>query len=58
MGEPVNLGRFRKTRARAADKARADTNSVKFGRSKAEKTLDTARNDKAARDHDAHQKDE
>lgn len=52
MAEPVNLNRFRKDKARAAKKARADENAVKFGRSKAEKDLDRARSDKACRDHD------
>ncbi len=35
--KPVNLNQFRKTKARAEKKARADANAVKFGRSKAEK---------------------
>ena len=49
---PVNLNRFRKEMARAKDKARADENAVKFGRSKAQKELEKARADKAARDLD------
>ncbi|SLN17408.1 hypothetical protein ROG8370_00467 [Roseovarius gaetbuli] len=49
---PVNLNRFRKEKARAKDKARADQNVVKFGRSKAQKELEKARADKAARDLD------
>ncbi len=57
MAEPVNLNRYRKTKARAEVKARADANAVKFGRSKAEKTLDQARRDKARRDLDGHEKD-
>ncbi|MBK0328386.1 DUF4169 family protein [Rhodobacteraceae bacterium F11138] len=57
MAEPVNLNRFRKIRARAAKKARADENSVKFGRSKAEKDLIRTRLQKAERTLDGH-KDE
>ena len=37
MVKPVNLNRFRKEKARAAKKARADENAVKFGRTKAQK---------------------
>ncbi|WP_394152353.1 DUF4169 family protein [Loktanella salsilacus] len=44
---PINLNKVRKARDRAADKAEADANAVKFGRSKAERLLDAARADKA-----------
>ncbi|OIQ43953.1 MAG: DUF4169 domain-containing protein [Roseobacter sp. MedPE-SW] len=54
MGKPVNLNRFRKTQARAKDKARADENAVKFGRSKLEKELEMTRTAKAKRDLDGH----
>jgi hypothetical protein len=57
MGKPVNLNRYRKTQARAKDKARADENAVKFGRSKLEKTLQEARAAKAKRDLDGHKSD-
>lgn len=43
MGKPVNLNRFRKNKARTEQKARADQNAVKFGRSKLEKSLEEAR---------------
>ena len=56
MVKPVNLNRYRKTKARAEGKARADANAVKFGRGKAEKTLNQARNDKALRDLEGHKK--
>ena len=46
---PINLNKLRKARDRAADKAQADANAVKFGRSKAERMLDAARADKARR---------
>ncbi|WP_420567769.1 DUF4169 family protein [Thalassovita sp.] len=52
MAEPVNLNRFRKNKARAEKKARADQNAVKFGRTKAEKQLDRTQADKATRDLD------
>ena len=58
MGKPVNLNRYRKDKARAERKARADENAVKFGRSKAKKDLDRARVDKARRDLDRHERDE
>jgi Domain of unknown function (DUF4169) len=57
MAEPINLNRYRKTKARAESKARADNNAVKFGRSKAEKTLDKARSDKAQHDLDGHEQE-
>ncbi len=57
MCKPVNLNRFRKDKARAEKKARADQNAVRFGRSKAEKDLDKARHQKALRDHDGHEVD-
>lgn len=58
MGKPVNLNRYRKDKARAEKKARADENAVKFGRSKAERDLERARADKARRDLDRHERDE
>lgn len=44
---PVNLNKVRKARDRATEKAQADANAAKFGRSKAERLLDAARADKA-----------
>ena len=52
MAEPVNLNRYRKAKARADKKARADENAVKFGRSKAERDLARARAEKARRELD------
>ena len=57
MSTPVNLNRVRKDKARAEAKARAAENAVKFGRTKAEKTLDKARADQAARVLDQHRKE-
>lgn len=53
MAEPVNLNKARKVRARADAQAKAAQNRVKFGRTKAEKTLAEARADKARKDLDA-----
>lgn len=49
MSTPVNLNRFRKAKARADKKARADENAVKFGRTKAQKELEKAEAEKARR---------
>lgn len=46
---PVNLNRFRKEKARAEQKAQADANAVKFGRTKAERLLEAARAEQAKR---------
>lgn len=58
MSKPVNLNRFRKDKARAEKKARADQNAVKFGRTKAEKDRDRAENKLAERRLDGHKSDE
>ena len=58
MGKPVNLNRYRKEKARAEKKARADQNAVKFGRSKAEKAEAKFEQDKLRRDVDHHELDE
>ncbi len=46
--KPINLNQVRKNKARAEDKARADENAVKHGRSKAERMLDAAKNEHAS----------
>ena len=58
MSKPVNLNRFRKDKARADAKARADENAVKFGRTKADKDRAKAENDRQTRRLDGHQRDE
>ncbi len=58
MGKPVNLNRYRKEKARAEKKARADQNAVAFGRSKAEKQIVKLQKDKQTRDLDNHELDE
>ena len=57
MGKPVNLNRFRKEKARAEKRVRADQNAVAFGRTKAEKSLATTRLEKARKDLDGHRQD-
>lgn len=55
MAEPVNLNRYRKQKGRADQKARAEQNVARSGRSKAEKQRERARADKASRDLDGHE---
>ncbi len=55
MGKPVNLNRYRKQKARAENKARADQNAVAFGQTKAEKEVVRLRQDKQKRDLDNHE---
>ena len=57
MAEIVNLRAKRKDAARAADRARGDANAAKFGRTKAEREVQQARADKAARDLDGHRRE-
>jgi len=49
MAEPINLNKARKARERAADKAAAAENRVRFGRSKAEKTVSKLEVERARR---------
>ncbi|MES0827229.1 DUF4169 family protein [Ruegeria sp. SCP11] len=58
MGKPVNLNRYRKQKARAEKKARADQNAVKFGRSKIEKIESKFEQDKQRRNLDSRELDE
>lgn len=58
MSKPVNLNRFRKEKARAEKKARADQNAAKFGQTKAEKEVVKLQQDKHRRDLDGHEIDE
>lgn len=57
MAEPVNLNRFRKEKARAEKKARADENAVKFGRKKTENARDAQQAQKTRRDLDSHERE-
>ena len=47
MTTPVNLNRARKERDRAADKAQADANAARFGRTKAQRLLEAAQAEQA-----------
>jgi hypothetical protein len=40
---PINLNRFRKAKARSERRAEADQNAVRHGRTKAERSLEDAR---------------
>ena len=57
MTKVTNLNRFRKQKARDEKRAEADANAVKHGRTKAQKSLEDARAEKAARNLDGHRLD-
>ena len=57
MTKVTNLNRFRKQKARDDKRAEADANAVKHGRTKAQKSLEDARAEKAARNLDGHRLD-
>lgn len=57
MSAPVNLNRFRKAKARAEKSTRAVENSVKFGRSKAQKRLQETKNAAQVPHLDQHKRD-
>lgn len=50
--EIVNLRQFRKKQARSEKERQAEQNRISFGRSKAEKKLTEALNEKAEKAHD------
>jgi hypothetical protein len=52
MAEILNLNQARKAKAKTDAKTKAVENRAKFGRTRADKTLDTARADKLKRDLD------
>jgi hypothetical protein len=52
MAEILNLNQARKAKAKIDAKARAAENRARFGRTKADKTLDAARADRLQRDLD------
>jgi hypothetical protein len=56
-GNLVSFTRARKARDRAARKAEADANALRFGRTKGDRAAGQARADKAARMLDAHRRD-
>ena len=54
MAKVVNLSRARKTRARDDRRKHADENAVKFGRTKAQKSLEDNEKSKIERNLDGH----
>lgn len=58
MAEITNLNRFRKDKMRAERRRQADENSVRFGRTRAQKEAEAADNDRAQRHLDQHQRDD
>lgn len=58
MTEPINLNKARKARARAAEKTQAAENRVRFGRTKAEKTVSKLEAERARRQHDEKKRDD
>ena len=55
--KPVNLNKVRKAKAKADAKTKADENAVRFGRTKAEKSLEQARGVLAVTRLDGHKRD-
>ena len=47
--KPISLSQIRKDRTRAAAKAQADVNAVRFGRTKAQRLLEATQATQAAR---------
>ncbi len=58
MVQPINLNKARKARAAVEKKAQAAENRVRFGRTKAERELVDAREDKARRDLEAKRRED
>ncbi len=58
MGQPVNLNRYRKDKARAEKKARANANAAKYGQSKVDKSVSKLEQDRQRRDLDSHKVEE
>jgi predicted Zn-dependent protease len=53
MSTPINLNKARKAKTRAENKAQADSNSVAFGRTKAQRLLEVTQSDQASKRLDA-----
>ena len=58
MGEIVSLKLRRKSKARAEKEAQAAGNRVAFGRTKDERKLTDARNEKSVKDLDGHKRED
>lgn len=57
MGEVVNLRTAKKQAARKAARAAADANAAQHGRTKADRELEKARAEKAAKTLDGHKRE-
>ncbi len=57
MSAPINLNKVKKERNRASRKARADENSVQFGKSKDQKEVLKERLAQIARNLEAHKRE-
>jgi hypothetical protein len=57
MTTPINLNKARKARARSVKAQAADENRAKYGRTKAERTLEETRSEKLARLTEGHRLD-
>jgi hypothetical protein len=58
MAEIVSLSKLRKARARADKERQASENRSKFGRTKAEKQRESTEQDRAAKQVDAHRRED
>jgi hypothetical protein len=58
MAEIINLNRARKAKAAAEAEALASANRAKFGRTKADKMAEAARQELAAKTLDSHKRDD
>lgn len=55
--KPVNLNQFRKDKARAENKTRANENAIRFGRTKAEKQREAAKLEQVRKNLDQHERE-
>lgn len=55
MNTPISLNKARKALLKVRKRMQADENAVKYGRTKAERILEAAKNEKARRTLDGHE---
>ncbi|MFZ5721605.1 MAG: DUF4169 family protein [Pseudomonadota bacterium] len=58
MVEPINLNKARKARARAAEKAQAAENRIRFGRPKSETAVSRLETERARRELEGRKREE
>ena len=58
MSKVINFNKARKARSKQEKQNQADQNAVKFGRTKAQKSLEEARIEKARRDLDGAERED